>query len=156
MYQFGINKRIIQVFTIRKTCTCSFMVYLSYIHRSSLAGVRMCLILYQCRVTISVSNRCDLFATIWFMQYLLTVLLTNRPRLRTHTPAHSYGNQRLQWQFEGLLMMGNLMPETCWAVSVQGSKFYDCLLHLVGCFVRVSLYCLIKICCSTIVKVKVT
>jgi hypothetical protein len=35
----------------------------------------------------------------------------------------------------GLLMMGIIMPETFWAVSVrQSSKFYDWLLHLVGCF----------------------
>jgi len=26
---------------------------------------------------------------------------------------HSYGNQRLQRQFDGLLMMGIIMPETC-------------------------------------------
>ena len=49
----------------------------------------------------------------------------------------SYGNQRLQRQFDGLLMMGIVMPETCWAVSVrQGNRFYDWLLHLVGCFIR--------------------
>jgi hypothetical protein len=48
------------------------------------------------------------------------------------------GNQRLQRQFDGLLMMGILMPETCWAVSVrQSNKFYDWLLHLVGCFIQV-------------------
>jgi len=45
--------------------------------------------------------------------------LTNRPRLRTLPPPHSYGNQRLQWQFDGLLMMCIIMPETCWAVSVR-------------------------------------
>ena len=28
-------------------------------------------------------------------------------------PPHSYGNQRLQRQFDGLLMMGIVMPETC-------------------------------------------
>jgi hypothetical protein len=39
--------------------------------------------------------------------------LTNQPRLRTLPPAHSYGNQRLQRQFDGLLMMGIVMPETC-------------------------------------------
>ena len=61
--------------------------------------------------------------------------LANRPRLRTLPPPHSYGNQRLQGQFDRLLMMGIVMPETCWAVSVQESnKFYDWLLHLVGCF----------------------
>jgi hypothetical protein len=61
--------------------------------------------------------------------------LANRPRLRTLPPPHSYGNQRLQRQFDGLLMMGILMPETCWAVSVrQSNKFYVWLLHLVGCF----------------------
>ena len=44
---------------------------------------------------------------------VLLVLLTNRPRLRTLPPPHSYGNQRLQKQFDGLLMMGIVMPETC-------------------------------------------
>jgi hypothetical protein len=39
--------------------------------------------------------------------------LTNQPRLRTLLPPHSYGNQRLQWQFDRLLMMGIVMPETC-------------------------------------------
>ena len=63
--------------------------------------------------------------------------LTNRPWLRTLPPPHSYGHQRLQRQFDGLLMMGIVMPETCWAVSVrQNNKFYDWLLHLVGCFIR--------------------
>jgi hypothetical protein len=33
--------------------------------------------------------------------------------LRTLPPLDSYGNQRLQRQFDGLLMMGNVMPETC-------------------------------------------
>jgi len=38
--------------------------------------------------------------------------------------------------------MGIVMPETCWAVSVrQGNKFYDWLLHLVGCFIRSITYC---------------
>ena len=61
--------------------------------------------------------------------------LANRPWLRTLPPPHSYGNQRLQRQFDGLLMMGIVMPETCWAVSVQQrNKFYDWFLHLVGCF----------------------
>ena len=41
------------------------------------------------------------------------LLLTNRPRLRTLPPPHSYGNQMLQRQFDGLLMMGIIMPETC-------------------------------------------
>ena len=40
-------------------------------------------------------------------------LLTNRPRMRTLPLPHSYGNQRLQRQFDGLLMMGIKMPETC-------------------------------------------
>jgi len=66
------------------------------------------------------------------------VSLTNRLRLRTLSPPHSYGNQRLQQQFDGLLMMGIVMPETCWAVAVrQSNKFYDWLLHLVGCFIWV-------------------
>jgi hypothetical protein len=50
------------------------------------------------------------------------LVLTNRPRLRTRPPPLSYGNQRLQRQFDGLLMMGIVMPETCWAVSVQQSS----------------------------------
>ena len=32
--------------------------------------------------------------------------------LLTLPPPHSYGNQRLQRQFDGLLMMGIVMPET--------------------------------------------
>jgi hypothetical protein len=32
------------------------------------------------------------------------------------------GNQRLQRQFDGLLMMGIVMPETCWAASVRQSS----------------------------------
>jgi len=32
------------------------------------------------------------------------------------------------------------MPETCRAVSIrQSNKFYDWLLHLVGCFIRIRL-----------------
>jgi len=45
--------------------------------------------------------------------------VTNRPQLRTLPLPHSYGNQRMQRQFDGLLMMGIVMPETCWAVSVR-------------------------------------
>ena len=46
----------------------------------------------------------------------------SQPWLRTLPPPHSYGNQRLQRQFDGLLMMGIVMPETCWAVSVRQSN----------------------------------
>ena len=54
------------------------------------------------------------------------VVTTNGPRLRTPPPPHSYGNQRLQRQFDGLLMMGIVMPETCCAVSVrQRNEFCD-------------------------------
>jgi hypothetical protein len=73
--------------------------------------------------------------------------LTNRPRLRTLPPPHTYGNQRLQRQLVGLLMMGIVMSETCWAVSVrQSNKFYDWLLHLFGCFVRVGIVVFGNIC----------
>jgi hypothetical protein len=42
----------------------------------------------------------------------------------------------MQRQFDGLLMIGIVMRETCWAVSVrQGNKFYDWLMHVVGCFI---------------------
>ena len=47
------------------------------------------------------------------LSLLNIVSLTNRPRLRTLPPPYSYGNQRLQRQFDGLLMMGIVMPETC-------------------------------------------
>ena len=50
------------------------------------------------------------------------VLSRGRPWLRTRPPPHSYGNQRLQRQFNGLLMMGIVMPETCLAVSVRQSN----------------------------------
>ena len=50
------------------------------------------------------------------------IALTNRPQPRTLQPPHSYGNQRLQRQFDGLLMMGIVMLETCWAVSVRQSN----------------------------------
>jgi hypothetical protein len=33
--------------------------------------------------------------------------------VRTHPSPHSYGNQTPQRQFDGLLMMGIVMPETC-------------------------------------------
>jgi hypothetical protein len=46
----------------------------------------------------------------------------SRTRLRTLPPPHPYGNQRLQRQFDWLLMMGTVMPETCWAVSVRQSN----------------------------------
>jgi hypothetical protein len=36
-----------------------------------------------------------------------------RPRLRTLPPPHPYGNQRLQRQFDELLMMGIVMLKTC-------------------------------------------
>jgi len=48
--------------------------------------------------------------------------VVGRPRLRTRPPPHSYGNQRVQRQLDGLLMMGIIMPESCWAVSVRQSN----------------------------------
>ena len=39
--------------------------------------------------------------------------VVGRPQLRTLPPPHSYRNQRLQRQFDELLMMGIPMPETC-------------------------------------------
>jgi hypothetical protein len=41
------------------------------------------------------------------------LVLTNQSRTRTLSPPHSYRNQRLQRQFNGLLVMGIVMPETC-------------------------------------------
>ena len=48
-----------------------------------------------------------------FSAVVSLLVLANRPRLRTRPPPHSYGNKRLQWQFDGFLMRGILMPETC-------------------------------------------
>ena len=78
--------------------------------------------------------------SLWFPYECGGGSVLSRPRLRTLQPPHSYGNQRLQRQFDGLLMMGVVVPKTCWAVSVrQGNKFYDWLLHLVGCFIRMNI-----------------
>ena len=41
----------IQVFILRKTCTCSFMVFLSCFHISSLVDGRMCFILLLVLIT---------------------------------------------------------------------------------------------------------
>jgi hypothetical protein len=47
------------------------------------------------------------------MNVEVEVFLAVVSRLRTLPPPHSYGNHRLQQQFDGLLMMGIIMPETC-------------------------------------------
>jgi len=61
-----------------------------------------------------------------YAQSQITRTENTRPRPRTIPPPHSYGKQKLQWQFDGLLMMGIVLPEICWAVSVrQGNKLYD-------------------------------
>jgi hypothetical protein len=57
----------------------------------------------------------------WFSYECGGGCVLRRGRLRTNPPPHSYGNQRLQRQFDGLLMMGIIMPETCWAVQ-QSNK----------------------------------
>ena len=62
--------------------------------------------------------RCNL----WFTYECGGGSVLRRGRLRTRPPPHSYGNQRLQRQFDGLLMMGIIMPETCWSVSVRQSN----------------------------------
>ena len=74
--------------------------------------------------------------SLWFPYECGGGSVLSRGRLRTLTPPHSYGNQRLQRQFDRLLMMGIITPETCWAVSVRQSNkhFYDWLLHLVWLF----------------------
>jgi hypothetical protein len=89
------------------------------------------------RQTAIVASGFRMYVEVEVFSAVVGLLVTNRPRLRTLPPPHSYGNQRLRLQFDGLLMMGIVMPETCWAVSVrQGNKFYDWLLHLVVYFIR--------------------
>jgi len=44
-------------------------------------------------------------------------------RLRTLPPPRSYGNQSPRRQFDGLPMMGVVMPEMCRAVSVRQSTY---------------------------------
>ena len=60
--------------------------------------------------------------SLWFPYKCGGGSVLSRPRLRTLPPPHSYGNQRLQRQFDGLLIMGIMMLETCWAVSVRQSN----------------------------------
>jgi len=60
--------------------------------------------------------------SLWLLYECRGGSVLSRGRLRTLPPPHSYGNQRLQLQFDGLLMMGIIMPETCWAVSVRQSN----------------------------------
>jgi len=60
--------------------------------------------------------------SLWFPYECGGGRVLSRGRLRKLPPPHSYGNQRLQQQFDGLLMMGIVMPETCWAVSVRQSN----------------------------------
>ena len=55
--------------------------------------------------------------SLWFPYECGSGSVLSRGRLRTLPPPHSYGNQRLQRQFDGLLMMDIIMPETCWVVS---------------------------------------
>ena len=62
--------------------------------------------------------RCNL----WFTYECGGGSVLRRGRLRTRPPPHSYGNQRLQRQFDRLLMMDIIIPETCWAVSVRQSN----------------------------------
>jgi len=64
------------------------------------------------------NRRCSL----WFPYECGSGSVLSQQRLRTLPPPHSYGNQRLQRRFDGLLMMGIIMPETCWAVSVRQSN----------------------------------
>jgi hypothetical protein len=101
-------------------------IALSYKYCSTCFGITMSII------RSSSNCRCSL----WFPYECGGGSVLSRPQVRTLRPPHSYGNQRLQRQFNGLLMMGIVMTETCWAVSVrQSNKFYDWLLHLVGCFI---------------------
>jgi len=60
--------------------------------------------------------------SLWFPYECGGGRVLSSGRLRTRPSQHSYGNQRLQRQFDGLLMMDIIMPETCWAVSVRQSN----------------------------------
>jgi hypothetical protein len=57
--------------------------------------------------------------SLWFPYGCGGRCVLSRGRLRTHLPTLPYGNRQLQRQYDGLLMMGIVMPKTCWAVSQQ-------------------------------------
>jgi hypothetical protein len=58
--------------------------------------------------------------------------LANLPRLETRLPRHLYGNRRPNCSLKELLMMGMIMPKTCWAASMLLSNTFrtDCCIWL--------------------------
>jgi hypothetical protein len=54
-----------------------------------------------------------MIAGLDMLQAVVGLLVVNRPQLEERPTRQSYGNQRLQRQLEGLLMMGTTVPETC-------------------------------------------
>jgi len=85
--------------------------------------VQTLLNMFRALLCPSLGARQNCRCSLWFPYECGGGSVLSRGRLRTLPPPHSYGNQRLQGQFDGLLMMGIVMPETCWAVSVrQGNK----------------------------------
>jgi len=106
--------------------------------------------------------------SVWMWRWkvfsaVVSLLVTNRPRLRangrfvsnkptttenTSTPAFIRKPKAATavWRAPNDLMMGIVMPETCWAVSVrQSNKFYDWLLHPVWCFIWVLDHCYLSV-----------
>jgi hypothetical protein len=57
----------------------------------------------------------------------------NVHQLHVQTPFHVWETRGCQCSFR-LLMMGGVLPETCWALYKYGIIKFDMLLHLVGFF----------------------
>ena len=75
-----------------------------------------------------IRNLSNCRCSLWFPSECGGGSVLSRGRLRTLPSPHSDGNQRLQWQFDGLLMMDIVMPETCWAVKISILKSNWCTL----------------------------
>jgi hypothetical protein len=93
----------------RCTINLKFIVFLR-IHRSTCFG-HCCTHHQEPPPTVF-----EALVTLW-LPGCRCLKLVNRPQLEARQTRQSYGNQRLQRQLEGLLIMGTTVHETCWTVS---------------------------------------